>query len=293
MQDIINSFYDIIKQIEQHTKYQIHIIAFDFDCTLIPFHTTGCYTINYKNGLIDPTIMKQFFPHPSLITAFIYGLIEKGLIPAVISHSDQRFNNTNTEGVVGGTNLIIPLLHELFKGDNIFDKNNVIAFSNPDDGTFTHKNVHIRKLVSNLNKCYGTNYVTENVLLIDDTINNIKRLDRFQSIFSNFRGSGLSFGCDIDMIKIYVKMLREQVNIQIRDNYGFTINSNINSNANMENEMQVKNDQINNKYPLVDTKLMKIENEYFACDSTWLIVMGGLVLVYSANKIMTNMYTKN
>lgn len=279
MQDIIELFYNIIKKIEAHTNYPIKIIAFDFDCTLIPFHTTGCYTIHNKDGSINSKIFKDFFPYPEVLKGFIYGLLEKGIQPAITSHSDQRFNNCNIKDMVGGNNLIIPLMRELFQQDDIFNKNNVVAFSHPTDGTFTNKNTHIKRLVQNLND--HDQYKIQNVLLIDDTINNIKCVDNFQSIFSNFRGSGLSFGCNLKSIKNYIEMLNKQVDIQIRDNYGFTCKD-----SNTFTEQNVTDSKSNIiESNTKDTTTITIHN------GSRLILVCGIMMVLMACHLM--IYNKN
>jgi len=284
IQEIVDSFYNIIKKIEAHVNYPIKIVAFDFDCTLIPFHTTGCYTIHNSDGTINSDIMKQFFPYPELLTGFIYGLMKKGIKPAITSHSDQRFNSLNVQGLLGGSNLIIPLLCELFQRNDIFNENNVVAFSNPYDGTFTNKNSHIKQLVQNLNKQNKANqYQIQNVLLIDDTFNNIKCADSFQSIFSNFKGSSLSFGCNIDMIKIYIQMLNNQVDVQIRENYGFTPKAIINNITTIEyiaengnnRDKGIKAENDNNE-----------ENTNNTNNGSLLILMSGIMLVLAVTQIM-------
>jgi len=266
MQNIIESFLNIIKTIETHSGYPIKVIAFDFDCTLIPFHTTGCYAIHHPDGHVDPDVLNKFFPNPDLLKGFINGLIKNGIKPAITSHSDQRFNSTNIEGLLGGSNLILPLLQTLFDGNEIFNESNVIAFSHPTDGSFTHKNIHIKKLVQNIN---DNNVATENVLLIDDTIHNILKTEGFQSLYSNFKGTGLSFGCDIDMIKIYVNMLKQQVDTQIKENYGFTI-----------------------KQPDPEPEIEKKPGITSEEADRWLFFILGAIMLVFANKVILDVYNR-
>ena len=158
---LVRDFIQIIRKIECSTGYPIKILALDFDCTLIPFHTGGSYQIYDQDGNFKNDLLKIFFPNPDFIHLLVTKLRENGIQPAIASHSDPRFNDKD-KGLIGGQKLILSLLKRLFPNDNIFNVKNVIAYSNPYNGTFTNKNMHIKQLVDNynqngMNQNYGWN----------------------------------------------------------------------------------------------------------------------------------------
>ena len=115
MEDLIKKFLNLIEHIENKTGNPIKIVAFDFDCTLIPFHTGGAAPIYDKNGELKKDIVSTFFPEADWIRLLIIALVETGKIPAICSHSDKRFLPPGGEdiGFRGGVELILPLLSEL------------------------------------------------------------------------------------------------------------------------------------------------------------------------------------
>jgi len=260
---LVRDFIQIIRKIECSTGYPIKILALDFDCTLIPFHTGGSYQIYDQDGNFKNDLLKIFFPNPDFIHLLVTKLRENGIQPAIASHSDPRFNDKD-KGLIGGQKLILSLLKRLFPNDNIFNVKNVIAYSNPYNGTFTNKNMHIKQLVDNynqngMNQNYGWNKqcTMKNVLLIDDSFNNISGALGHHGLYSNFLETSLSLGCKIEFMKIYLEHLNKQVDTQIRYKYGFVIKNdqqpfhiNINYNHNIK-----PSSRTNSKIDIVKKKI--------------------------------------
>jgi len=213
MDNLVEQFLNLIKKIEYTTNSPIKIIAFDFDCTLIPFHTGGSYQIYNSDGHLKDDILEEFFPEADWLRLLIITLVEMQIIPAIVSHSDARFVPKGTKGFKGGIELIQPLMSELIPGD-IFQNDNIIAYSRPNDGTFEHKNHHINDLIQGLNKRLNTNYNLNNVLLIDDTFDNIIRSIGYQCLYSDYKNTGLSFGSPLKDLPKYLEQLSNQVDEQ-------------------------------------------------------------------------------
>lgn len=227
MRDLIQKFLNLIEYIENKTGNSIKIVSFDFDCTLIPFHTGGAFPIYDKENKLKPDVINKFFPEADWIRLLVIALVESERIPAICSHSDMKFVPSGCEelGYRGGIELIQPLLSELIPGE-IFQSDNIIAFSRKEDDSYKNKNLHITELLTNLNNKLKTNYQRENVLLIDDTITNVLKADGYQCLFSDYKTIGLSFGSKFNDLYSYLDMLKEQVDIQIKEKYGFNINVN-------------------------------------------------------------------
>ena len=224
MDSLVHTFLDLIKKVESITGYPIKIVAFDFDCTLIPFHTTGSYQIYQEDGKLKPGVLDKFFPEKEWIQLLIIGLVESGKIPAIASHSDTRFipPNGKQKGYRGGVDLILPLVDSLLPGD-LFKTDNVIAYSREQDGSFKDKNQQIQDLVTGLNMRLKTQYGLENILLIDDTWQNIDRCQGYHSIYSDFKGTGLSLGSKLKDLPLYLDTLDKQLNKQVKNKQGLTI----------------------------------------------------------------------
>jgi hypothetical protein len=268
MDILVDSFLTLIKKVESITNSQIKIVAFDFDCTLIPFHTGGAYQIYDSDGNLKQNILDEFFPEADWIRILIITLVEMNIIPAIVSHSDKRFVPRNSIGTRGGIELIQPLISELIPGD-IFQNDNIIAYSDPNDGSFEHKNHHINELVTRLNKKLNTSYNLSNVLLIDDTFDNIFKSIGYQCIYSDYKTTRLSFGAPLKDLSRYIEQLSNQLDQQQNTpdgkSYGLTFlpYSEIDKNTNKDNyHLNELHSDINETSSIFSNKYLK-ENWFY------------------------------
>ena len=69
-------------------------------------------------------------------------------------------------------------------------------------------------------------YSLENILLIDDSLNNIINGRGYQCLHSDFMRTGLSFTTyDSDFTLVYLELLNRQIDQQLENNFGFYIKS--------------------------------------------------------------------